>query len=110
MTDKYALFHVEKSGHLEEFTREEENFLSYFKTPPEKEDITTDNGFFELAPGASRKETVRFEPPAWVEELRVGEEYLYVYKGGEVTWWDWGTIKVRHDGSQPLDNYWGQSL
>lgn len=93
LTEIYALLQQNYYG-LEELAREERNCLGFFITPPEEEEVGRENGFIEIAPGQSYEHAVRFEPTDWVENLQVGEDYMYVYKGGEVRWWDWGTLKV----------------
>ena len=66
------------------------------QTPIKDEVSPWDHNIRELAPGGSDRFYQKI-PQRYRDALVPGERYELVWAGGEVCWWDWGTIK-QHDG------------
>lgn len=63
--------------------------------------VAVENKFVSIAPGASHTVEIKF--PVKRFNLDPDERYSFLYRGGGIEWWDWGTLE---DHREILDGAW----
>ena len=94
-SDRYALIHHTKNGP----ERIAEEDVCGWPGPPDGDAtviVGKDHDFVSLAPGESHiTGPIHFYPNHdFLEDFQVGEKYSFQYTGGDISWWDWGTLEV----------------
>jgi hypothetical protein len=84
----YLLLHTSDTGVNEIPVDHTRGFEPDDKYPRGRERETR---FITIAPGRSHTEEIRF--PVENFELEVGQKYHFLYRGGSIEWWEWGTVE-----------------